>query len=99
MTALVTSLDDTPVPAPVVPDQVELAQLHATRADTGDPVLVLGLAAGGVPVTVDLEDTSAHGLLSAGAGAGTSCLMRALAARCLAQGNRVIIIDFTRISR
>jgi hypothetical protein len=53
----------------------------------------LGQGAGGVPVTISLQDDSPHIALSAGSGAGKSVLAQLIAVQVLARGGRVIILD------
>jgi Helicase HerA, central domain len=59
---------------------------------------VIGLAAGGRPVGVDLDSESPHMAVSAGTGAGKSNMLRVVAAQLMHHGASLVILDLKRRS-
>ncbi len=66
------------------------------RARASRPVI--GLAAGGRPVGVDLDSESPHVAVSAGTGAGKSNTLRVVAAQLMHHGASLVILDLKRRS-
>jgi Helicase HerA, central domain len=66
------------------------------RAKPSRPVI--GLAAGGRPVGVDLDSESPHMAVSAGTGAGKSNMLRVVAAQLMHHGASLVILDLKRRS-
>ena len=66
------------------------------RAKPSRPVI--GLAAGGRPVGVDLDSESPHMAVSAGTGAGKSNMLRVIAAQLMHHGASLVILDLKRRS-
>jgi Helicase HerA, central domain len=66
------------------------------RAKASRPVI--GLAAGGRPVGVDLDSESPHMAVSAGTGAGKSNMLRVVAAQLMYHGASLVILDLKRRS-
>jgi hypothetical protein len=66
------------------------------RAKESRPVI--GLAAGGRPVGVDLDSESPHMAVSAGTGAGKSNMLRVVAAQLMHHGASLVILDLKRRS-
>jgi hypothetical protein len=66
------------------------------RAKPSRPVI--GLAAGGRPVGVDLDSESPHVGISAGTGAGKSNTLRVIAAQLMHHGASLVILDLKRRS-
>ena len=75
------------------PERCGLTEVRAAIDAARDHELVLGLAAGGVPFTVSLDDDSPHVACSAGSGAGKSVLAMLVAVQVLRRGGRVFILD------
>jgi len=75
------------------PERCGLAEIRAAIDSARDHELVLGLAAGGVPFAVSLDDDSPHIACSAGSGAGKSVLAMLAAVQVLRRGGRVCILD------
>jgi hypothetical protein len=80
------------------PRTVGLAELMPLLTRSRETAPIIGLAAGGTTVVVDLEADSPHVLLSAGSGAGKSVLLRAILAQALAKGAYGIILDVKQVS-
>jgi hypothetical protein len=59
---------------------------------------VIGLAAGGRPVGVDLDSESPHMAVSAGTGAGKSNMLRVVAAQLMHHGASLVVLDLKRRS-
>jgi hypothetical protein len=66
------------------------------RAKASRPVI--GLAAGGRPVGVDLDSESPHMAVSAGTGAGKSNMLRVVAAQLMHHGASLVVLDLKRRS-
>ncbi len=66
------------------------------RAKRSRPII--GLAAGGRPVGVDLDSESPHMAVSAGTGAGKSNMLRVVAAQLMHHGASLVILDLKRRS-
>ena len=66
------------------------------RAKPSRPVI--GLAAGGRPVGVDLDSESPHMAVSAGTGAGKSNMLRVIAAQLMHHGASLVVLDLKRRS-
>jgi hypothetical protein len=66
------------------------------RAKASRPVI--GLAAGGRPIGVDLDSESPHMAASAGTGAGKSNMLRVVAAQLMHHGASLVILDLKRRS-
>lgn len=79
--------------APQPPRSVCLADIREAIDAASETEIVLGLMAGGVPYTVDLDDDSPHIAVSAGTGAGKSVLAMLAAVQILRRGGRVVILD------
>jgi hypothetical protein len=60
--------------------------------------ILLGVAGGGDPVTVDLLTDTPHVMVSAGSGAGKSVLARSIATQFLVKGGNVVFLDVKLIS-
>jgi hypothetical protein len=59
---------------------------------------VIGVAAGGRPVGVDLDSESPHMAVSAGTGAGKSNMLRVVAAQLMHHGASLVVLDLKRRS-
>ena len=81
------------------PEKVGFADIKALMEAQPEHAPMVGLRAGRHPVDFNLNDDSPHGLISMGAGAGKSVLVRLLIAQFLHNGCQVIIIDAKRISQ
>jgi Helicase HerA, central domain len=71
-------------------------RLLIERAKASRPVI--GVAAGGRPVGVDLDSESPHMGASAGTGAGKSNMLRVVAAQLMHHGASLVILDLKRRS-
>ncbi|MFD3334629.1 hypothetical protein ACFWV1_18515 [Streptomyces sp. NPDC058700] len=70
----------------------QLAAMPASRA-------LIGLGAGGQPVTVDWDAGSPHVLVCSATGGGTSTTLRTLAVQLLHHGAHTVVLDSKRISQ
>lgn len=86
-------------PFPHPPARVTYADVRQAIADAPATAPVIGLAASGRVVAVDLEADAPHALLSMASGAGKSVLVRTLAAQLIANGSQVIVLDAKRVSQ
>ncbi|MGH7743544.1 MAG: helicase HerA domain-containing protein [Candidatus Dormibacteria bacterium] len=75
------------------PSVVGLVDIMEAIARCSEWEFVVGLAAGGKPVIISLDDDSPHIACSAGSGAGKSILAMILGIQVLRKGGRVLIID------
>lgn len=80
------------------PNKVSLDDIMPFLLKSLETAPIVGIAAGGAPVTVDLEADSPHVLVSGGSGAGKSVLLRAILAQGLAKGAYGIILDIKKVS-
>ncbi len=70
-----------------------LSEVRAAIDRAAEHELVLGVAAGGRPFVVSVDDDSPHVGVSAGSGAGKSVLAMLAAVQVLRRGGRVVILD------
>lgn len=82
-------------PPPLLLPFGEVTDLLGEATD-GEPLL--GMAARGDPVVVNLDSDSPHVAISAGTGAGKSVLLMGMAAQELRRGARLLILDIKRTS-
>lgn len=91
------SVTFTVIPGP--PRRVTFGDIAAELARTDRPgAPVLGVAAGGRVVRVDLDSESPHIAISAGTGGGKSVLVKGIAAQLMHEGCQVVIADPKRFS-
>lgn len=83
---------------PRPPAMVTWDTARSAIAAAPDSAPVIGLGAGGRPVSVDLDAESPHILISAGTGGGKSVAIRAILAQGLNRGAHAIILDTKRHS-
>lgn len=86
-------------PAPHPPEKVTYAAVRDAIAAAPESAPVIGLAAGGRPVAVDLDAEAPHTLLSIASGGGKSVLVRTIVAQLLAHGAQVVVLDAKRVSQ
>ena len=67
-----------------------------TRATESAPLI--GIGAGGTPVSVDLDAELPHILVNASTGGGKSVTLRAITCQMLHQGSQAFVLDYKRIS-
>jgi hypothetical protein len=75
------------------PDRAALEDVRAALAARGPAEIVLGVATGGTPHVVSLDDDAPHIGMSAGSGAGKSVFAMLVAVQVLGSGGRVWILD------
>ncbi|MDJ0346960.1 cell division protein FtsK [Streptomyces sp. H10-C2] len=73
---------------------VHITDPHTVRAVRGSERVLLGLAAGDVPVY--LPEGDGHVLVATGGGGGTTTVLRSLAAQALRRGAHVDVLDLDR---
>jgi hypothetical protein len=69
---------------------------HFLAAPIEEPVI--GLAAGGRPISIDFANNSPHVLISGGSGTGKSVLEKAILCQRMHHGAGVIMLDYKRVS-